>query len=371
VISIEQLNAMDRPEFVATLGAIFEHSPWVAERAAAQRPFRSRLDLLDAMADAVSAAAPAEQIALIRAHPRLGARVLGPNQLTPASAREQSRAGLTACTAAEYQRLEQLNVAYAARFDFPFILAVRGHNPASVVAAFERRLGHERREEQRTALRQIGTIAGFRLADLLEPAPGQEIAAMVARAPPRSGEITSEESARSELAATFSEWMLAAGLTVWQEAGGYLLGQNSNGRPDAGTMVLGLYVDPANDALWAGDTLDILVAIGVAQQLRPDRRPHPFNLTIVANPQTGPVRDTAGLLDAGQMLRWARLSAGNRNQGPGVALHSALGEPSALAGARLLVRTRTAPGELRLPVNASQAARAVQWIEKSFAAERT
>ncbi|HMD58915.1 MAG TPA: 2-oxo-4-hydroxy-4-carboxy-5-ureidoimidazoline decarboxylase, partial [Steroidobacteraceae bacterium] len=82
MISIDQLNVMDPSEFVATLGAIFEHSPWVAERVVAQRPFRSRLDLLDAMAGAVSAAEPAEQIALIRAHPRLGVRALGPSQLT-------------------------------------------------------------------------------------------------------------------------------------------------------------------------------------------------------------------------------------------------------------------------------------------------
>ncbi|HEX9138819.1 MAG TPA: 2-oxo-4-hydroxy-4-carboxy-5-ureidoimidazoline decarboxylase, partial [Steroidobacteraceae bacterium] len=309
MISIDQLNVMDPPEFVATLGAIFEHSPWVAQRVVEQRPFRSRLDLLDAMAGAVSVAAPAEQIALIRAHPRLGVRAQAPHRLTPASAREQSRAGLAACTAAEYQHLEQLNDAYAARFDFPFILAVRGHNPASVIAAIERRLEQDRGEEQRTALRQIGTIAGFRLADLLEPSAGREIAAMAARAAPRSAESSTEESARSELTAMFSEWMLAAGLTVWQEAGGYLLGQNCDGRSGAGTMVLGLYVDPAQGALWAGDTLDILVALGVAQQLHAAGRPHPFNLTIVANPHTGAVRDTAGLLDAGQPLRWARLSA--------------------------------------------------------------
>jgi OHCU decarboxylase len=362
---------MDQSEFVATLGAIFEHSPWVAERVIARRPFRSRLELLDAMAGAVSAAASKEQIALIRAHPRLGVRALGPNQLTPASAREQSRAGLTACTEAEYQRLEHLNVVYAARFDFPFILAVRGHNPVSVIAAFERRLGHDRHEEQRTALGQIGRIAGYRLADLLETAPGQEIAAMIARAPLRSGEPSSDESARGELAGKFREWMLAAGLTVWEEADGYLLGQNSNGRPDAGTMVLGLYVDPARGSLWAGDTLDTMVAIGVAQQLRARQGPQPINLTIAANPRSGSLRDTAGLFDASQTLRWARLTAEQRNQGPGVALRSALGEPAAFAGARLLVKTKTVPGGLGPQVDASKATRLVQRIEESFASERT
>jgi allantoicase len=165
MITLTELNALPAPEFAACLGAIFEHSPWVAERAAAGRPFASRRHLLEAMCAAVDAASPAEQLMLIRAHPRLRRSAPAREELTAASSREQRGAGLDACTPAEATRLDELNEAYVAKFAMPFILAVRGHTPQSIIAAFERRLNDSQAGEQRTALREIGMIAGYRLAD--------------------------------------------------------------------------------------------------------------------------------------------------------------------------------------------------------------
>ncbi len=151
-------------EFVARLGGIFEHSPWVALRVAGARPFGSRRDLQDAMCAAVDAATPDEQLALIRAHPQLG--LIGRSaELTEASSREQRRAGLDACTVEQASRLQTLNAAYLQKFAMPFILAVRGHTPASIIASFERRLTNDAALERRTALREIGMIAGYRLAE--------------------------------------------------------------------------------------------------------------------------------------------------------------------------------------------------------------
>src|ERR1700722_502654 len=116
MLTIEALNAMPVAEFTAALGAIFEHSPWVAERAAPLRPFRSRAELHRALCQQVAQASLAEQDALIRAHPRLGARGRQRAQLTQSSAHEQRRAGLDACTDDEFAELLRLNELYTARF---------------------------------------------------------------------------------------------------------------------------------------------------------------------------------------------------------------------------------------------------------------
>ena len=167
MLSIEALNAMSVQEFTAALGGVFEHSPWVAARAALRRPFSGRDELHRAMCDEVARASAAEQDALIRAHPKLGARGRSRAQLTRASAGEQSRAGLNACTDEQFAELLRLNDLYAACFGFPFILAVRGHTPESILAALTQRLGNEAAAERATALGEINRIAGFRLADTI------------------------------------------------------------------------------------------------------------------------------------------------------------------------------------------------------------
>jgi OHCU decarboxylase len=165
MLTIEALNAMTVQEFTAALGGIFEHSPWVAARAAQLRPFAHAEQLHRAMCEAVARASAAEQAALILAHPKLGARGRERAQLTRASAGEQTRAGLAACSDEEFAELLRLNDLYTAAFGIPFILAVRGHTPASILAAMKQRLGNDAATERATALQQIGLIAGFRLAD--------------------------------------------------------------------------------------------------------------------------------------------------------------------------------------------------------------
>jgi OHCU decarboxylase len=164
-IELPQLNTLPAEEFSRRLNGIFEHSPWVASRAAECRPFASRQELLAAMCRAVDEASSAEQLALIRAHPQLGLRGRSPADLTAASAREQRGAGLHAATPQDLARLEVLNAAYQEKFSMPFILAVRGHNPQSIIANMEARLANAPAIEQATAMREIGSIAGYRLAD--------------------------------------------------------------------------------------------------------------------------------------------------------------------------------------------------------------
>ena len=167
MIALAELNVLPPDEFVAKLAGIFEHSAWVAERVVAGRPFGSRRHLLDAMRAAVDRATPEEQLTLIRAHPKLGLRGRSRTELTEASAREQHRAGLEACTPEDFVHLDRLNAAYDEKFAMPFILAVRGHTPESIIAACERRLTNDGPLERVAALSEIGLIAGYRLADLV------------------------------------------------------------------------------------------------------------------------------------------------------------------------------------------------------------
>jgi OHCU decarboxylase len=172
MLTIGALNAMPVPEFTRVLGSVFEHSPWVAERAAALRPFHSCEELHQAMCRQVTQASAAEQDALILAHPKLGARGGQRAQLTQSSAHEQKRAGLDACTDEEFAELLRLNELYLARFGFPFILAVRGHTPDSILASMRQRLNNDPATERATALQQINRIAGFRLGDSIAQESG-------------------------------------------------------------------------------------------------------------------------------------------------------------------------------------------------------
>jgi 2-oxo-4-hydroxy-4-carboxy-5-ureidoimidazoline decarboxylase len=165
-MTLDVLNRMPAAEFVALVGAVFEHSQWVAERAATRRPFTSRKQMLDTMLAVVEGASFEEQMALIRAHPQLGVRGRKRVQLTDTSAREQRRAGLDACSDEEFVELRRLNASYVERFGFPFILSVRDHDPESILANFRSRLQNEADVERRNALTQIGLIAGYRLAEL-------------------------------------------------------------------------------------------------------------------------------------------------------------------------------------------------------------
>ena len=165
--TLATLNACDRADFVAALGAVFEHSPWVAEAVADARPFADRDALHRAMVAAVAAAGEPAQRALIRAHPDLAGKAALAGTLGAHSAREQAGAGLDRLTDEEFARFHRLNEAYRARFGFPFVVAVRDHTKASILESFERRLGNDETAEVAEALRNIARIAGFRLAEIV------------------------------------------------------------------------------------------------------------------------------------------------------------------------------------------------------------
>jgi OHCU decarboxylase len=337
MITLEALNTLPVEEFTSVLGAIFEHSPWVARRAAAERPFSSRLELLDAMRAVVQAAPIEEQLGLIRAHPQLGARGRKRLELTEASAYEQRRAGLDACTDEEFTQLLLLNTAYVEKFAFPFILAVRGHDPDSILAAMSNRLNNDVDAERQTALTQIGLIGGYRLADLVASTAGAEVKAMsdrlvscatalnplatatataiaaaaagpaatvtgaiatmtpiptatMAAAAPAATAATVTAPATTAApittataAALLREWMLAANLEVFPGVGGNLAGVQQSD-PTAPCLLIGLYSDSTTEVLRRDGGLGSLLGIAVAQEIRQKCLPTQFGLLVLASP---------------------------------------------------------------------------------------
>ena len=166
--TIAEINALDRTAFVTHFGAVFEHSPWVAEAAwKHHRPFPGRAALHAAMCAVVQTAPPERQLALIRAHPDLVGRAAREGRLGAASTSEQSGAGLDQLTPDEIAWFEQHNAAYRERFGFPFVICVRANRKQAIVAGFETRLLHTPEQERAAALAEIETIAAFRLADLV------------------------------------------------------------------------------------------------------------------------------------------------------------------------------------------------------------
>ncbi|AUQ51049.1 OHCU decarboxylase domain-containing protein [Phaeobacter inhibens] len=163
-------SQMSRARFVEAYGGIFEHSPWIAERAHDLElgPAHDRAaGLHNALCRMFRSASEEERLGVLTAHPDLAGKLAAAKRLTAESTTEQASAGLDALTDAERTRFTQLNTAYVEKHGFPFIIAVRDHDKASILAAFERRIGHDRTREFAEACRQVERIAEFRLKDLL------------------------------------------------------------------------------------------------------------------------------------------------------------------------------------------------------------
>jgi len=164
-VSLTEINEGDTATFVEVLGDVFENSPWLVERAAATCPYPSRDALVAKLVEVMNTAAQDEQLALICAHPDLAGKAARAGELTDSSAREQAGAGLDQLTDEEFDRFNRLNGDYQARFGFPFIIAVRDHTKASILAAFEARLNNEAAAEIAEAMRNIARIVSLRIVD--------------------------------------------------------------------------------------------------------------------------------------------------------------------------------------------------------------
>jgi OHCU decarboxylase len=168
-MNLPEVNAFTLAQFVARFCGVYEHSPWVAERAWERRPFDSIDRLHASMLRAVGEASGEEQLALMRAHPELAGREAAKGELTAASSTEQGRLGFLALDRSHVERMAEINRRYRQRFGFPCIVALRLHaSRESVMAEMQRRLGNTLQTEMAAALEQIGHIARGRLDKLVE-----------------------------------------------------------------------------------------------------------------------------------------------------------------------------------------------------------
>jgi 2-oxo-4-hydroxy-4-carboxy-5-ureidoimidazoline decarboxylase len=162
-VSLETLNTADRNAFVATLGQIIEHAPWVAEAVYTARPFADVNALYQSLIDAVQNADEERKLALVKGHPELAGEAMRAGLLTMDSAAEQGSAGLNRLTPAELENFKKLNDAYRSKFGIPFIICVRRHGKDSILHQFARRLRNEPSAELKAALKEIFRIAALRL----------------------------------------------------------------------------------------------------------------------------------------------------------------------------------------------------------------
>ncbi|GGP28000.1 2-oxo-4-hydroxy-4-carboxy-5-ureidoimidazoline decarboxylase [Silvimonas amylolytica] len=167
IYSLTALSAMSQSDFVAALGDLYEHSPWVAQGAWSARPFATTDALLAAMSYCMRSAGVDQQLALIRAHPELAGRAAVRGELTQDSRSEQTGAGLDQCSPQEFAQIQLLNTAWQQKFGFPFVIAVRGLDRTAIISRMQERLTHDAPTEQAEALNQIDRIAALRLAQRL------------------------------------------------------------------------------------------------------------------------------------------------------------------------------------------------------------
>lgn len=165
-----RLSQRGREAFVARFGAVFEHSPWIAEAASALEPgphSESAASVHDALVRVFRAAPEARRLGVLTAHPDLAGKLAAAGRLTAESAAEQAGAGLDLLTDDERDTFQRLNARYVARHGFPFIIAVKDHDKASILDAFQRRIDNDRDSEFSEACRQVERIAELRLTEML------------------------------------------------------------------------------------------------------------------------------------------------------------------------------------------------------------
>ncbi len=320
-LTIYQLNAATPAEAVALLDGIYEHSPWVAEAAWAHRPaagWASLAALAQALAGAVREAGRERQLALLRAHPELAGRAAVARPLTAESRGEQSRAGLGECTPAEFERLQQLNAGYAAKFGWPFILAVRGPRGlaltrAEIIAAFERRLAGHPDFEFAEALRQVHRIAQLRLNDRFGAVPerGARVwdwaEALAAHSDPGCAEagqltVTYATAAHQACARDLQAGMRECGFDeVGLDAVGNVVGLYRGSDPAARRLLTGSHYDTVRNAGRYDGRLGFLVPMAAVRELHRAGRRLPFGIEVVGFAEEEGQRYRATFLGSGAL----------------------------------------------------------------------
>jgi beta-ureidopropionase / N-carbamoyl-L-amino-acid hydrolase len=318
-LTLEQLNAASKDQALSLLDGIYEHSPWIAERALKARPFQSLPHLKHALVAALAQASHEEQLGLIRAHPELAGKAMVSKTLTAESTNEQSKAGLTDCTPEEFARLQKLNADYNAKFGFPFILAVRGArglglNKRQIIETFARRLEGQPDFEREECLRNINRIAEIRLNDKFgfEPTLGNEVwdwhEDLARHSDPGFAEkgqltVTYLSDAHRACGQQIATLMREVGFDeVSIDAVGNVVGRYHGARPEARYLMTGSHYDTVRNGGKYDGRLGIYVPIACVRELHRSGRRLPFGIEVVGFAEEEGQRYKATFLGSGALV---------------------------------------------------------------------
>jgi len=341
MLTLNQLNAATVDECVALLDGTYEHSPWIARAAAAQRPFASLVHLKLALAQVVREAGQDAQLALIRAHPELAGKAMVSQTLTAESTNEQGKAGLTDCTPEEFARIQQLNAAYKARFGFPFILAVRGPrglglDRAEIIATLARRLDNHPDFERAECLRNIHRIAEIRLNDKFGHTPDEgnlvwDWAERLARhSDPGFAErgeltVTYLTDAHRAAARDLQAWMGECGFDeVTQDAVGNVVGVYHGDDHAAPRLLTGSHFDTVRNGGKYDGRLGILVPMACVRALHRAGRRLPFGIEVVGFSEEEGQRYKAVFLGSGALTGQFDMAWLDQQDADGVFMRAAM-----------------------------------------------
>jgi N-carbamoyl-L-amino-acid hydrolase len=337
--TLEQLNgsaARDVPAFVNTLHGIYEHSPWIPERAAKLGPFANITALKQALQGVVTGAERAEQLGLIRAHPELAGKAAIAGELTAESTGEQAKAGLDLCTPEEFATLQKLNGDYNAKFGFPFILAVKGATGKGltrqqIITTFTRRLRNQPEDELREALRQIGRIAEMRINDLLRYTPA--IGATIMEWAEEIGAWSEDEGALTctymtdahrRTADQIAHWMREAGMHAHIDAVGNVVGRYLSTDPQAKTLMTGSHYDTVRNGGKYDGREGILLPIAIVKHLHEKGETLPFHFEIIGFSEEEGVRFKSTFLGSNAIIGQFDLNLLNLTDRDGVSMRDVL-----------------------------------------------
>ena len=320
--TLQQVNDAPLEEAGQMLAGLHEHSPWIAQQALERRPFRSLAELKYRMVQVLAAAGRDAQLALIRAHPELAGKAMLAHTLTSESTNEQTKAGLTSCTAEELQRIAQLNAAYAAKFGFPFILAVRGPrglglSKKEIFESFERRLLNHPNFELQESLRNIHRIVELRLNDKFGVSPQlgndvwdwqQDLSVHTDHGYAEKGQLTVTylTDAHRACAAQIQAQMLDCGFDeAAVDAVGNVVGHyqaDPAHRAGARTLMTGSHYDTVRNAGKYDGRLGIFVPMACVRELTRAGKRLPFNFEVLAFAEEEGQRYKATLLGSGALV---------------------------------------------------------------------
>ena len=336
-ITLHQINTLPHAEAAALLTGLYEHSDWIAAQALDERPFASAAALKHAMVKVLHDEGREPQLALVRAHPELAGKAMVSKSLTAESTNEQTKAGLTHCTPAEFAHIQQLNASYNAKFGFPFILAVRGPrgsglNKQQIISTFDRRLHNHPDYELAECLRNIHRIVEIRLNDKLgyEPALGHEVwdwHAWLAQYSdvPDALTVTYLTEAHLTCARTLEQGMKACGFDdVRIDAVGNVVGIYKAATTGAKTLMTGSHYDTVRNGGKYDGRLGIFVPMACVRELARAGKRLPFNLEVVGFAEEEGQRYKATFLGSGALVGDFKTAWLDQHDADGITLRQAM-----------------------------------------------